>query len=87
MILADEPTASLDPRASELIEDFALRLAHPDSPMRIGWIWVSHDPPQLRRMADRVLVLAEGSVLAMGTIDELVHSDWQDVRRALGVDR
>jgi putative ABC transport system ATP-binding protein len=84
VILADEPTASLDPEATEVIEGLALRLAHPDSPMRVGWIWVSHDPQQLRRLADRVVVLSEGSVLATGTAEELDAHSAPEVRRAVG---
>jgi UDP-glucose/iron transport system ATP-binding protein len=84
VILADEPTASLDPEATEMIEALALRLAHPESPMRLGWIWVSHDTSQLRRLADRVVVLSKGSVSAAGTVDELDANPAAEVRRAVG---
>jgi ABC-type phosphate transport system ATPase subunit len=84
VILADEPTASLDPEATEMIEALALRLSHPDSPMRIGWIWVSHDTAQLRRLADRVVVMSKGSVSAAGTVDELDANPAAEVRRAVG---
>lgn len=84
VILADEPTSSLDPAANETIEGLALRLNHPDSPMRIGWIWVSHDPGQVRRLADRVVVLGAGRVLATGNAVELASDGDADVRRALG---
>lgn len=84
VILADEPTSSLDPAATEAIENLALRLAHPESAMRIAWVWVSHDPGQVRRLADRVVVMGEGRVLATGNALDLgAHAD-ADVRRALG---
>lgn len=87
MILADEPTSSLDPAAAETIENLALRLARPDSPMPVGWVWVSHDPGQLRRLADRVVVLGEGRVLAEGNALDLASHGDADVRRAVGGER
>jgi len=84
VILADEPTASLDPEATEMIEDLALRLACTDAPMRIGWIWVSHDTAQLRRLADTVVVLSKGSVSAVGAVAELDTNPAAEVRRAVG---
>jgi putative ABC transport system ATP-binding protein len=87
VILADEPTSSLDPAATEAIENLALRLAHPDSPTPIAWVWVSHDPGQCRRLADRVVVLGEGRVLATGNAVDLVSHDDADVRRAVGGER
>ena len=87
VILADEPTSSLDPAATDVIESLALRLAHPDSPMQIAWVWVSHDPGQVRRLADRVAVLGEGRVLATGNgVDLLDHAE-AEVRRAVGGQR
>ena len=64
VILADEPTASLDPEATEIIEHLALRFVADDSPMRLGWVWVSHDPAQIDRLADRVIRLDQGRVVA-----------------------
>lgn len=87
VILADEPTSSLDPAATDAIENLALRLAHPDSPMPIAWVWVSHDPGQCRRLADRVVVLGTGRVLATGNAVDLVRHEDADVRRAVGGER
>ena len=84
VILADEPTSSLDPAATDAIEHLALRFVHPDSPMSISWLWVSHDPAQVRRLADRVVVLGEGRVLATGNAIDLGAHDDPEVRRAVG---
>ena len=84
VILADEPTSSLDPAATEAIENLALRFVRPESPMPISWVWVSHDPGQVRRLADRVVVLGEGRLLATGSAVDLAQHDDPDVRRAVG---
>jgi len=63
VVLADEPTASLDPDATAVVEDVVRGLAHPDRPKRVSWIWVSHDRQQTERLADRVITLAEGRVI------------------------
>ena len=37
----------------------------------VAVIWVSHDTDQLRRLADHVIVLADGAVRAVGHLSEL----------------
>jgi ABC-type phosphate transport system ATPase subunit len=72
VVLADEPTASLDGAARRTIEELGRRLADEGTPI----IWISHDIPQLRRLADQVVVLVDGSVAATGELTELdIHPD------------
>ena len=80
VLLADEPTAALDRAARGTVEDLGRLLA--DSGVAV--IWVSHDTDQLRRLADHVIVLAEGSVRAVGHLDELERSDDAIVRQSVG---
>ena len=55
-LLLDEPTASLDPRKVEdLLHTYRQQHAAPV-------LWVSHDPAQRQRVAQRVLELKEGVV-------------------------
>lgn len=82
VILADEPTASLDGEATERIERLARRLVEHRS---VAWIWVSHDPGQTERLADRVIVMGDGRVLADGSFNQLRQIDDPVVRAALGV--
>lgn len=84
VILADEPTSSLDPAATEVIEHLARRLTDSRSPMRVAWIWVSHDPPQVCRLADHVVVLERGEVIAEGDVSTLEGHQSSTVRRAIG---
>ncbi|MEM8705899.1 MAG: ATP-binding cassette domain-containing protein [Actinomycetota bacterium] len=79
VILADEPTSALDAEARDGIEALATGIAADG----VAWVWVSHDRAQTRRLADAVVVLDAGRVLATGTLAEIdAHPD-PDVRRAL----
>ncbi len=80
VLLADEPTAALDRSARATVEDLGRSLA--DSGVAV--IWVSHDTDQLRRLADHVIVLADGTVRATGHLDELDASDDALVRQSVG---
>lgn len=53
VLLLDEVTSSLDAASAAGVEALIQRLGMPS-------VWVSHDPAQVRRVADRVLHLEEG---------------------------
>lgn len=59
VILADEPTASLDDDAAGVLERLLRRLADEG----VGVLLVSHDPAQVGRIADRELRLDHGRVV------------------------
>lgn len=60
VILADEPTSALDSAATERLERLAVTLAAEGFPMVI----VTHDLAQVDRLADHVIEVAEGRVIA-----------------------
>lgn len=80
VVLADEPTAALDRAARVTVEDLGRTLAESG----VAVIWVSHDTDQLRRLADHVIVLAGGTVRAVGSLAELDASDDPLVRQSVG---
>ena len=65
LLLLDEPTASLDPRSTRLIERSLQALAG-----RIPLLWVTHDLDQARRLGDEVLFLCEGRLMEAAAADE-----------------
>lgn len=62
VMLADEPTSALDGSATRRLEALATALAAEDLPV----VWVTHDLDQMRRIADHLIVMREGSVSYAG---------------------
>lgn len=56
VLLLDEPCSSLDGYHSTLVESFVLEYLQRN---RAAVLWVSHDPEQLQRIADRELFLEQ----------------------------
>jgi UDP-glucose/iron transport system ATP-binding protein len=65
VLLLDEPTASLDPSGVRRVEALLLsyRIEH-DAAV----LWVSHDPGQADRVAERSLYLEDGRLLEEGEV-------------------
>lgn len=68
VLLMDEPTSSLDPGARLALEQLTIGLARRGTCV----VWVSHDLAQVRRVADRVLVMLDGTVVHAGLPGSLV---------------
>ncbi len=66
-LLFDEPTTGLDPITTSKINELILKLSRE---LRVTSVVVSHDMRSALRVADRVLVLDQGRLLALGTPDE-----------------
>ncbi|MGA7270346.1 MAG: ATP-binding cassette domain-containing protein [Acidimicrobiia bacterium] len=79
VLLADEPTSSLDQHATRALENLISSLATEG----ISVILVSHDLAQLERMADRVVVLGGGRVLANETLAAVQRSQDPAVAQAI----
>jgi len=63
LLLLDEPTASLDPSAAQLIREKIKGIASRD---RCGILWTSHNMSEVEAVCDRVLFLSHGKVLLEG---------------------
>lgn len=66
VLLLDEPTANLDPKNIEMIENF-LRNKNKNTTIIIA----THDMEQCQNIADRVAVLINGEIVQVGRIDEV----------------
>jgi phospholipid/cholesterol/gamma-HCH transport system ATP-binding protein len=71
IIFADEPTAGLDPMVAAEID--RTLVAFRDA-LGSSIVVVSHELESIRATADRAVMLANGGIVATGTIDELQHS-------------
>jgi ABC-2 type transport system ATP-binding protein len=63
LLLLDEPTASLDPSAAQVIRAKIRHLASDDD---CGILWTSHNMYEVEAVCDRVLFLSRGRVLLEG---------------------
>lgn len=59
VLLLDEPTASLDPDSVDAVENIILEYS---KQQHAPVIWVSHDPKQVARVADRQLEINENKI-------------------------
>jgi ABC-2 type transport system ATP-binding protein len=67
VLLLDEPSSSLDPRQRERLWDFVGALARGGTAV----VFTTHNVGEAERYADRVLVLADGELLFLGSPDGL----------------
>ena len=72
LLFLDEPTAGLDPIAAAGF-DALIRELHETLGLTV--FLITHDLDTLYAICDRVAVLADGHVIAVGTIPELLASD------------
>ena len=77
LLLCDEPSSGLDPISAraldQLLRDLQRRLG-------MSMIVISHDMTGVRRTADRVFFLHQGSIIFEGTVDEADESDLAEMR-------
>ena len=69
ILFFDEPTSNLDPRASYTIKELIKNLAK-DGGKTI--VVCSHILPLVEELCDRIGIMHEGSLVAVGTIDEIL---------------
>ncbi|MBL8007135.1 MAG: ATP-binding cassette domain-containing protein [Ignavibacteria bacterium] len=77
IILYDEPTTGLDPVTSNEISHLILEM---QKKFNVTSLIVTHDIPCAKLVADRIIVLKEGKITAMGSYDELEKSEDEFVR-------
>jgi len=69
ILFFDEPTSMLDPRAALMVKDLIKTLA--DSAGKTIFI-CSHILPVVEELCDRIGIINQGKLIALGTVDELI---------------
>ncbi|NMB79037.1 MAG: ABC transporter ATP-binding protein [Methanomicrobiales archaeon] len=84
VLLLDEPTANLDPVSLELIEDLILRIR---AEFKTTIIMSTHDMNQGQRLADRIGVIMNGSLVQSGLAGEIFYQPHgRDIARFVGIE-
>lgn len=68
LLIADEPTASLDARS---VADFVALLRELNQQLNISILLISHTPEIQASLADRVLVMKDGRIVDQGRFEDL----------------
>src|SRR5690606_29760320 len=68
LLLLDEPSTGLMREEKEYFARFLLRLRHE---LQISMLWVEHDMQMVTDLADRIVVLSSGEVIADGVPAEV----------------
>ena len=71
IIIFDEPTAALDPLNAEMLEEVLEKLSHENKTLLIS----THDVDFAYRWAERIVVFADGEIIADGTVLEVFKDD------------
>jgi phospholipid/cholesterol/gamma-HCH transport system ATP-binding protein len=78
LLFLDEPTAGLDPTSAAGVDELVRRLR---DTFGLTIVMITHDLDLLWQVTDRVAVLGEGRVQAIGSMDELSRIDRPLVRQ------
>lgn len=71
LLLLDEPLAAVDRAHRDRILPYLLRIRRE---LHVPLVYVTHDAVELAEIADRVLLIAEGHVVQVGSPDETVRA-------------
>jgi phospholipid/cholesterol/gamma-HCH transport system ATP-binding protein len=78
ILLYDEPTTGLDPIMADAINDLIIEMKQK---LSVTSVAITHDMHSAYKIADRIAMLYEGSIIAIGTPDEIKNTDNATVRQ------
>jgi len=82
IILYDEPTTGLDPVTGDTINDLIIRA---QQTLHATSVAVTHDLHSAFKVGDRIAMMADGKIIAVGTPSEIWESDEPQVQRFLRI--
>jgi phospholipid/cholesterol/gamma-HCH transport system ATP-binding protein len=80
ILFCDEPSAGLDPVVAAAIDELILSLREA---MGMSIVVVTHELESAFRIADRICVLDQGRILAVGTVEEVKSSTNERIQNLL----
>ncbi|MDR1139173.1 MAG: ATP-binding cassette domain-containing protein [Rickettsiales bacterium] len=78
IIVLDEPTSGLDPIMSDTVNEIIIKLSRDLNPTIIT---ITHDIHSAFKIADKIAVLYEGSIISHGTVQEIKNTKNEYVRK------
>ncbi len=78
MLFADEPTGTLDPETARLVHEMLIEAARKNS---MGMVVTSHFSHVIEDMASRAILLADGSIAAIGSPKSVIKHVCQRLPR------
>ncbi len=83
IILYDEPTTGLDPIMADIINDLIIQL---QEELNVTSIVVTHDMTSAFKVGDRIAMLNDGEIIAVGTPEEMKSSSNPCVKQFISGD-
>jgi oligopeptide/dipeptide ABC transporter ATP-binding protein len=80
LVIADEPTASLDPQTAQEILNL---LGHLKTEKKLSLLFITHDPRLLLTLAGRVAIMYAGRIIEEGSLQEIFQSPLHPYSKAL----
>jgi len=69
VLLLDEPTSAMDPQSAKQVRDAIIELQHDERTFLI----TTHNLMEAQLLADRIVIIRHGRLIAQGSIDELAQ--------------
>jgi len=76
LLFLDEPTSGLDPEAAQHVNDLIVSLSQRNGQTIV---LATHNLTEAQRLCNRVAVMNQGRILALGSLDELSRKLWPTV--------
>ncbi len=78
IILFDEPTTGLDPVMADVINDLIIKTTRA---LNVTSVTITHDMVSANRIADKIAMLYEGKIIAVGSPDEIMFNQTEPAVR------